>query len=154
MRRSFPVIGHLRYIFESLRPELRPYFIASDQERNLISREKRLTVDQRAEGQLDTGPTPMLIGSATSGSVTREHLPKHSRRRTALKSARASVRSPIAGLRSPADLGPEHSFRRVAIGYIRSLAEIYSRLEARRLLSGTAFESWGRMWDEVCRQRF
>jgi glutamate synthase domain-containing protein 2 len=54
LRRNFPVIGHLRYIFESLRPELRQYFVESDSEENPISREKRSIVYQRAKGQLDT----------------------------------------------------------------------------------------------------
>jgi len=54
IRRNFPVIGHLRYFFESLRPEVRQYFVESDSEENPISREKRAIVYQRAKGQVDT----------------------------------------------------------------------------------------------------
>ncbi len=56
LRRNFPVIGHIRYVFESLRPELRQYFVESDSEENPISREKRSIVYQRAKNQLDTLP--------------------------------------------------------------------------------------------------
>ena len=30
--RNFPVLGHIRYIFEFLRPEVQQYFVASDEE--------------------------------------------------------------------------------------------------------------------------
>ncbi|RMG46731.1 MAG: FMN-binding glutamate synthase family protein [Acidobacteria bacterium] len=56
IRRNFPVIGHLRYVLESLRPEIRQYFVESDLEENPISREKRSIVYQRAKGELDTLP--------------------------------------------------------------------------------------------------
>ncbi|MBL4684393.1 MAG: hypothetical protein JKY37_07370 [Nannocystaceae bacterium] len=39
--RNFPVLGRLRYFFESVRPELRQYFVESDQEENPYSRMKR-----------------------------------------------------------------------------------------------------------------
>jgi len=56
IRRNFPVIGHLRYLLESLRPEIHQYFIESDSDANPISREKRSIVYQRAKGALDTLP--------------------------------------------------------------------------------------------------
>ncbi|MAC28156.1 MAG: FMN-binding glutamate synthase family protein [Sandaracinus sp.] len=56
IQRNFPVLGRLRYLLESLRPEIRQYFIESDQEETPISREKRAIVYQRAKGQLDTLP--------------------------------------------------------------------------------------------------
>ncbi len=54
--RNFPIIGHLRYVAESLRPELRQYFVESDSEENPLSRENRGIVYQRAKGALDTQP--------------------------------------------------------------------------------------------------
>ena len=56
IRRNFPVIGHLRYLLESLRPEIHQYFIESDSDANPISRENRSVVYQRAKNQLDTMP--------------------------------------------------------------------------------------------------
>jgi glutamate synthase domain-containing protein 2 len=53
---NFPVLGHLRYVLESLRPELRQYFVEADDEENPISREDRSVVYQRAKGALDTMP--------------------------------------------------------------------------------------------------
>jgi glutamate synthase domain-containing protein 2 len=54
--RNFPVLGRLRFLAESLRPELRQYFVESDSEENPLSREKRSIVYQRAKGMLDTQP--------------------------------------------------------------------------------------------------
>ncbi len=54
--RNFPVLGRLRYVFESVRPELRQYFVESDQEENPYSREKRSIIYQRAKDVLDTVP--------------------------------------------------------------------------------------------------
>lgn len=54
--RNFPVLGRLRYFFESIRPELRQYFVESDQEENPYSREKRSIIYQRAKDVLDTMP--------------------------------------------------------------------------------------------------
>ncbi len=56
IQRNFPVIGHLRYLLESLRPELYQYFVESESEENPISREKRAVVYQRAKNELDTLP--------------------------------------------------------------------------------------------------
>jgi glutamate synthase domain-containing protein 2 len=54
--RNFPLLGRLRYFFESLRPEIRQYFVESDSEDLPFSREKRSLVFQRAKGQVDTRP--------------------------------------------------------------------------------------------------
>lgn len=53
---NFPVLGHVRYIFESLRPEIRQYFIESDTEASPFTRENRSIVYQRAKGDVDTMP--------------------------------------------------------------------------------------------------
>jgi len=54
IRRNFPVLGHLRYLFESIRPEIRQYFIEGDNEARPFSREQRSVVYQRAKGMPDT----------------------------------------------------------------------------------------------------
>ena len=54
--RNYPIIGHFRFLFESIRPEIRQYFIESDTERVPFSREQRAIVYQRAKGALDKRP--------------------------------------------------------------------------------------------------
>ena len=39
--RNFPVVGHLRYIFESIGPEVRQYFIASNDDERPFTRDER-----------------------------------------------------------------------------------------------------------------
>jgi len=54
--RLYPVIGHLRYLLESIRPEIQQYFVESDTNGSPISREFRSLVYQRSKGQRDTRP--------------------------------------------------------------------------------------------------
>jgi glutamate synthase domain-containing protein 2 len=54
--RNYPVIGHLRFLFEYVRPELRQYFIESDTEAAPFSRAQRSLVYQRAKGAQDNRP--------------------------------------------------------------------------------------------------
>lgn len=54
VRRNFPIIGNLRYLFEMVRPELQQYFVESDLSGRPIHREHRSIVYQRAKGQLQT----------------------------------------------------------------------------------------------------
>ena len=54
--RNYPVIGHLRFLFEFIRPEIRQYFIESDSEAAPFSRAQRSLVYQRAKGQPDNQP--------------------------------------------------------------------------------------------------
>jgi glutamate synthase domain-containing protein 2 len=54
--RNYPVIGHLRFLFEYVRPELRQYFIESDTEAAPFSRAQRSLVYQRAKGAPDNRP--------------------------------------------------------------------------------------------------
>ena len=48
--RNYPVIGHLRFMFEHIRPEIRQYFIEDDNDANPFSRAQRSLVYQRAKG--------------------------------------------------------------------------------------------------------
>ncbi|MBT9595256.1 MAG: FMN-binding glutamate synthase family protein [Vitreoscilla sp.] len=54
--RNYPVIGHLRYLLEFIRPEIRQYFIESDHEAAPFSRQQRSLVYQRAKGDSDKRP--------------------------------------------------------------------------------------------------
>ena len=54
--RNYPVIGHMRYLFEFIRPEIRQYFIEGDNEAAPFSRQQRSLVYQRAKGEPDKRP--------------------------------------------------------------------------------------------------
>lgn len=54
--RNFPIIGHMRYILESIRPEISQYFIESDVDGLPVNREDRSLIYQRAKRQTDTLP--------------------------------------------------------------------------------------------------
>ena len=54
--RNYPVIGHLRFLLEFVRPELRQYFIESDNEAAPFSRQQRSLVYPRAKGEPDKRP--------------------------------------------------------------------------------------------------
>lgn len=54
--RNYPVIGHMRYLFEAIRPEIRQYLMESDQDETPFSRETRGLVYQRAKGVEDKRP--------------------------------------------------------------------------------------------------
>jgi len=59
--RVYPVIGHLRYLFESIRPEIQQYFVESDTNGTPVSREFRALVYQRAKRERDTRPFGTLF---------------------------------------------------------------------------------------------
>ena len=54
--RNYPVIGHMRYILEMIRPEMQQYFVATNQSERPFSREQRSLVYQRAKHTTDTLP--------------------------------------------------------------------------------------------------
>ena len=56
IRRNFPLLGHGRYLLESIRPEINQYFIESNWDGMPFNRERRSVVYQRAKGQVDTIP--------------------------------------------------------------------------------------------------
>jgi glutamate synthase domain-containing protein 2 len=65
--RNYPVIGHLRFLFEYVRPEIRQYFIESDAEALPFSRAQRSLVYQRAKGQPDNRPFGTQLDVARQG---------------------------------------------------------------------------------------
>jgi glutamate synthase domain-containing protein 2 len=54
--RNYPIIGHLRFILETIRPEIRQYFLESETEASPFSRAQRTLVYTRAKGQSDKRP--------------------------------------------------------------------------------------------------
>ncbi|NRB11002.1 MAG: FMN-binding glutamate synthase family protein [Rickettsiaceae bacterium] len=52
--RNYPVIGHFRYFFEYIRPEIQQYFIENDKDGSPYSREIRSLIYQRAKKERDT----------------------------------------------------------------------------------------------------
>ncbi|MBC7483743.1 MAG: FMN-binding glutamate synthase family protein, partial [Rhizobacter sp.] len=62
--RNYPVVGHMRFLLEFIRPEMRQYFIEGDNEAAPFSRQQRSLVYQRAKGEADKRPfgTQMDVG--------------------------------------------------------------------------------------------
>ncbi len=81
--RNYPVIGHLRFLFEFIRPEIRQYFIEPDNEAAPFSRQQRSLVYQRAKGDPDKRPfgTQLDVGAGgyewINHSMVPTKLPSH-----------------------------------------------------------------------------
>ncbi|MGC4062410.1 MAG: FMN-binding glutamate synthase family protein [Aquabacterium sp.] len=77
--RNYPVIGHLRYLLEFIRPELRQYFIESDNEAAPFSRQQRSLVYQRAKGESDKRPfgTQRDVGATGYEWISHSLVPSH-----------------------------------------------------------------------------
>jgi glutamate synthase domain-containing protein 2 len=56
LRRNYPIMAHFRFFFESIRPEIRQYFLEDDTVAEPFSRNQRSIVYQRAK--LDTDKRP------------------------------------------------------------------------------------------------
>jgi len=54
--RNFPIIGHMRYFMEMVRPEIQQYFIERNIDAFPVEREMRSIVYQRAKAELETQP--------------------------------------------------------------------------------------------------
>jgi glutamate synthase domain-containing protein 2 len=54
--RNYPIIGRLRWVFESQRDKIRQYFNESDTDGKPFSKEQRSIVYQRSKGELETVP--------------------------------------------------------------------------------------------------
>jgi hypothetical protein len=77
--RNYPVIGHLRFLFEYVGPEIRQYFIESDTDAAPFSRAQRSLVYQRAKGQPDNRPfgTQLDVGQRGYEWVNHSMMPTH-----------------------------------------------------------------------------
>jgi glutamate synthase domain-containing protein 2 len=56
LRRNYPIMAHFRFFFESIRPEIRQYFLEDDTDARPFSRNQRSLVYQRAKEQTDKRP--------------------------------------------------------------------------------------------------
>ncbi|WP_459618162.1 FMN-binding glutamate synthase family protein [Bordetella sp. 2513F-2] len=56
IRRNYPVLGNLRFLFEFIRPEIRQYFLEDDTQAAPFSRAQRSIVYQRAKQEIDKRP--------------------------------------------------------------------------------------------------
>ncbi|ASG68071.1 FMN-binding glutamate synthase family protein [Francisella halioticida] len=77
--RNFPILGHIRYVLEFLRPEIQQYFIADNESEKPFNREQRSTIYRRAKGVNDTGAfgTEKDIYKIGYEWVTHSLVPKH-----------------------------------------------------------------------------
>src|SRR5260370_40507439 len=79
IRRNFPVLGRLRYVFEDLRPKIQQYFVESDTDGAPINRNERSVIYQRAKKQIDTIPFRTQLNVYAEGYewMTHSIAPKH-----------------------------------------------------------------------------
>ena len=67
LKRNFPLLGRLRYVFEDLRPKIQQYFVESDTDGAPINRIDRSVIYQRAKKQVDTTPFGTQINVYAEG---------------------------------------------------------------------------------------
>lgn len=65
--RNYPLLGHLRFLLEFIRPEIRQYFIEGENEAAPFSRAQRSLVYQRAKGVPDNRPFGTLLDVSRNG---------------------------------------------------------------------------------------
>lgn len=77
--RLYPVLGHFRYILESVRPEIQQYFVETETSGTPIPREYRSLIYQRAKGDRDTRPFGSIFDASRPGYEWVNHsiVPKH-----------------------------------------------------------------------------
>ncbi|KFI27576.1 FMN-binding glutamate synthase family protein [Paenirhodobacter enshiensis] len=77
--RNYPVIGHLRFLFEEIRPEIRQYLIENDEEEVPFSRDERTIVYTRAKNVEDARPfgTKMQVYGSGYQWMTHSIRPRH-----------------------------------------------------------------------------
>lgn len=56
IKRNFPLLGRLRFVLESIRPEINQYFVESDIDGTPFNRVKRSNIYQRSKRELNTHP--------------------------------------------------------------------------------------------------
>ncbi|QNK70904.1 FMN-binding glutamate synthase family protein [Variovorax sp. PAMC26660] len=98
--RNYPVIGHIRFLLEYIRPEMRQYFIESDSEAAPFSRAQRSLVYQRAKGDPDNRP----FGTQLNVTIAGYEWINHSMQPTKLEDH--DFRIVIGGTPQPADANP------------------------------------------------
>lgn len=77
--RNYPIMGHLRFLFEGIRPEIRQYLMESDQDEEPFSRDQRSLIYQRAKGVEDKRPfgTQQRVYDSGYEWITHSVVPKN-----------------------------------------------------------------------------
>ena len=81
--RNYPIIGHLRFMLETIRPEIRQYFLESETEATPFSRAQRTLIYARAKGQSDKRPFGTQLDTRAIGyewinhSIAPSVIPSH-----------------------------------------------------------------------------
>jgi glutamate synthase domain-containing protein 2 len=65
--RNYPIIGHARFMIESIRPEIRQYLLEADSDKVPFSRAQRSLVYARAKKQLSDAPFGTLLDVYAEG---------------------------------------------------------------------------------------
>jgi glutamate synthase domain-containing protein 2 len=105
--RNYPVIGHIRFMLEYIRPEIRQYFIEADNDAAPFSRAQRSLVYQRAKGDADKRPFGTQLDVAAEGyewinhSIAPTHVPSHDFRITIGVDAVTGERAPTSTCTQP-----------------------------------------------------
>ncbi|MES1944453.1 glutamate synthase [Salinisphaera sp. PC39] len=71
--RNYPLVGHIRYLMEFIRPELRQYLFESEQSGRPYNREQRTVIYERAYGLPDTSPFGTIRDVEAAGADFAEH---------------------------------------------------------------------------------
>ena len=81
--RNYPILGHMRFLLEFIRPEIRQYFIEGDNDKTPFSREQRTLVYSRSKAVADAIPFGTTLDVMAPGyqwinqSLAPTHLPSH-----------------------------------------------------------------------------
>ncbi|MCD2513168.1 FMN-binding glutamate synthase family protein [Comamonas endophytica] len=67
VRRNYPILGNIRYLFEGVRPEIRQYLLESDSDALPFSRAQRSLVYSRAKNETSDKPFGTLVDVYQSG---------------------------------------------------------------------------------------
>jgi glutamate synthase domain-containing protein 2 len=67
IRRNYPIIGHIRWWVEMVRPEIRQYLIEADEEAAPFSRDQRALVYERSKGEPGEQPFGTLLDTYRGG---------------------------------------------------------------------------------------
>ena len=110
--RNFPVVGHFRFLLESIGPELRQYIVTSNDEERPFSRDQRRWVYASSKKENNTSasaPTTTSSGRRACSSSGRPRSPR--RRRARRRPARAGVPAAVREGARRRRTGAAHAFR-------------------------------------------
>ncbi|MBT2321009.1 FMN-binding glutamate synthase family protein [Variovorax paradoxus] len=135
--RNYPVIGHLRFLLEFIRPEMRQYFIESDSEAAPFSRAQRSLVYQRSKGEPDNRP----FGTQLDVTVAGYEWINHSMQPTRL--ADHDFRIVIGGSSNPASPAGQVCTQPYSASVFNISAMSFGALSARAILALNQGAKWG-----------